>query len=277
MTSVWPSNERHGARLGRSCFSRNSGERAFGRETLLSGQNPCHLGCTRSIWTRLSSGAPTARAHVARVSLGRGRSQCGQLSRGSAPRDTAWKPWPRLAHPGARALSARSREAAPGRGARPGARSSPSREAGQAAPTPRASHMERWTEAAAAGSGTSVARSAGPSRSCALLLRVRVRGHHGVQWGGRHQRRLRGQRREGSRRQAETPRLTGHRLAHLLQYRHDGRVRAREGPSTLRKHQCGPSAIRARGRGERALAGLLGVEGARTGMERKRTGELSGV
>ncbi|XP_021011566.2 LOW QUALITY PROTEIN: very-long-chain (3R)-3-hydroxyacyl-CoA dehydratase 1 [Mus caroli] len=35
--------------------------------------------------------------------------------------------------------------------------------------------MERWTEAAAAGSGTSVARSAGPSRSCALLLRVRVR------------------------------------------------------------------------------------------------------
>lgn len=86
--------------------------------------------------------------------------------------------WPT---PGAGALSARSREAAPGRGARPGARSSPSRAAGQAAPTPRASHMERWTESAAAGSGASVARSAGPSRSCALLLRLLVRGHHGVQ------------------------------------------------------------------------------------------------
>lgn len=149
---------------------------------LLLGQKSRHPRC--SPYLSLSGqGTPAGhplpgRTRVTSVSLGRGRSQLGQLLPGTTlppSRD------PGLATPGARALSARSREAALGRGARPGARSSPLRAAALAAPTPRAAHMERWTEAAAAGSGASVARSAGPSRSRALLLQARVSGHHGVQ------------------------------------------------------------------------------------------------
>lgn len=55
-------------------------------ETLLSGQNPRRLWYIRSVWTRRTSETPIARARVARVSLGRGRSQSGRTA---LPRERA--------------------------------------------------------------------------------------------------------------------------------------------------------------------------------------------
>lgn len=105
----------------------------------------------------------------------------------------------------------------------------PPRAAGLAAPSPlRAAHG-----APDRGGGSGRRRFSGelggaPSRSPSPLGHLpRPRGHHGVQRGGRHQRRLVGGRRgEGGRWQEAAPGLGGHRLAHLLQHRYDRGVRA---------------------------------------------------
>lgn len=138
------------------------------------------------------------------------------------PRAQAGRPGPRAA----RAPEGR------GRGGGRGRPLLPLRAAGLAAPSPlRAAHG-----APDGGGGSGRRRFSGalgraPSRSPSPLVHFpRLRGRHGVQRGGRHQRRrLGGERGEGGGGQAEAPGLVGHYLAHLLQHRHDRGVRAPRG------------------------------------------------
>lgn len=171
--------------------------------------------------------------------------------------------------PGSRAARAPEGRGRGGRGGGRGRPLLPLRAAGLAAPSPlRAAHgapdggggSERWRISGAL--GWALTHSPSP-----VFHLPRVHGHHGVQRGGRHQRRRLGAGRgEGGHRQEEAPRLVGHCLAHLLQHRHDRGVRA---PRRALSSLCPPpraavprhSALGARA-GLRALAAAGGGERA---------------
>lgn len=152
------------------------------------------------------------------MSVGDSKSKSGTRSR--AP---GWGPVPPLA---------RSRGRGGARGAPAGGARSPPAAAALAAPSPlRAAHgaLDRGGGSGQRRFGCELGRA--PARSPAPLGHLpRLHGHHGVQRGGRHQRRrLGGGRGDGGPRQKEAPGLGGHRLAHVLQYRHDRGVRAARG------------------------------------------------